>query len=111
MAFDSIRELLFNVVKHAGVSVARLTCTYSDRVLTLRAQDQGKGFNLEETLSGHRFGLLNTLRRVELIGGQVSITTQPAGGTEVLLMFPGCLQDFSRIFSGCSDGSYWPCGI
>ena len=26
-------------------------------------------------------------------------------------MFPGCLQDFSRMFSGCSDGSYWPCGI
>ena len=26
-------------------------------------------------------------------------------------MFPGCLQDFSRMFSGCSDGSYWPSGI
>ena len=26
-------------------------------------------------------------------------------------MFPGCLQDFSRMFSGCSDGSYWPGGI
>ena len=26
-------------------------------------------------------------------------------------MFPGCCQDFSRMFSGCSDGSYWPGGI
>ena len=26
-------------------------------------------------------------------------------------MFSGCLQDFSKMFSGCSDGSYWPCGI
>ena len=26
-------------------------------------------------------------------------------------MFPGYLQDFSRMFSGCSDGSYWPGGI
>ena len=26
-------------------------------------------------------------------------------------MFPGCLQDFSRMFSGCSDGSYWPGGF
>ena len=26
-------------------------------------------------------------------------------------MFPGCLQDFSRMFSGCSDGSYWSGGI
>ena len=26
-------------------------------------------------------------------------------------MFPGCLQDFSRMFSGCSDGSFWPGGI
>ena len=26
-------------------------------------------------------------------------------------MFPGCLQDFSRMFSGCSDGSSWPGGI
>ena len=26
-------------------------------------------------------------------------------------MLPGCLQDFSRMFSGCSDGSYRPGGI
>ena len=26
-------------------------------------------------------------------------------------MFPGCLQDFSRMFSGCSDGSCGPGGI
>ena len=26
-------------------------------------------------------------------------------------MFPGCLQDFSRMFSGCSVGSYVPGGI
>ena len=26
-------------------------------------------------------------------------------------MFPGCLQDFARMFSGCSDESYWPGGI
>ena len=23
-------------------------------------------------------------------------------------MFPGCLQDFSRMFSGCADGSCGP---
>ena len=23
-------------------------------------------------------------------------------------MFPGCLHDFSRMFLGCSGGSYWP---
>ena len=26
-------------------------------------------------------------------------------------MFAGCLQDFSRMFSECSAGSYWPGGI
>ena len=26
-------------------------------------------------------------------------------------MFPGCLQDISRMFSECSDGFYWPGGI
>ena len=26
-------------------------------------------------------------------------------------MFPGCLQDFARLFSGCSHGSYGPGGI
>ena len=29
----------------------------------------------------------------------------------VLLMFPGCLQDFSRMSSGCFDGSCGPGGI
>ncbi|MEC7984973.1 MAG: response regulator [Myxococcota bacterium] len=88
VAFDSIRELLFNVVKHAGVKEAIVQYGYMDNKLVIIVQDRGVGFDLATTLSGHRFGLLNTLRRVELLGGTVQIETQPNQGCYVSLEFP-----------------------
>ena len=50
--FDSIREFLFNVVKHAGVTSASVSSHVRGQKLILTVQDTGSGFDLEKTLSG-----------------------------------------------------------
>ena len=88
VAFDSIRELLFNVVKHAQVNHAYLECKATGNKVQFIVRDEGVGFNVNDTISNNRFGLLNTLRRVELVGGVVDIRTQPNKGCFTQLEFP-----------------------
>ena len=42
--FRAVQELLFNVVKHAGVKTAQVTLSRFDRGLVLQVTDQGRGF-------------------------------------------------------------------
>lgn len=88
VAFDSIRELLFNVVKHAQIDHAYLDSKIIGNKVQFIVRDEGIGFNVNDTISNNRFGLLNTLRRVELIGGIVEIQTKPYQGCLTLLEFP-----------------------
>ena len=88
VVFDSIRELLFNVVKHSEVSQAFLTYEIQDKLLCITVEDRGIGFNLNDTLSGHQFGLLYTIRRIQLIGGNINIETKENVGSKITIEFP-----------------------
>ncbi len=60
LIFQSVRELLFNVVKHAGVKQARVRISLlPDAQLAIRVSDQGKGFDIKKakTSDRTRFGL------------------------------------------------------
>jgi len=50
--FRSVQELLFNIVKHAGVKSARVVLSGSDNGLVLTVSDQGNGFNSDILDSG-----------------------------------------------------------
>ena len=89
LIFRLVRELLFNVVKHAGRSEARLVLKEAECRLYVIVEDDGAGFqpdNLEETSGG--FGLTNVRRRVERVGGSFDITSAPGEGTRVRLGVP-----------------------
>ena len=88
IAFDSVRELLFNIVKHAEVSEAELIVKCSESRFNIVVSDTGVGFDTERTLSRPQFGLQNTLRRIELIGGSVRISSEPGKGSSISLHFP-----------------------
>jgi signal transduction histidine kinase len=93
LLFESIRELLFNAVKHAEVSTARvhLQQTGADEVC-LRVQDEGAGFNadcLEPAGSpGSGFGLFSIRERIGLIGGRLHIDSSPGKGSCFTLTVP-----------------------
>lgn len=91
MVFRIVRELLFNVTKHAGVEKATVTATTTgDGMLSITVSDEGSGFDPEEALAhpGESFGLGSVLNRVEMLGGKCFIESRPGGGTEVRCVIP-----------------------
>jgi len=93
LLFQSLREMLFNVVKHAGVKSARME-VYKDEEnrFCVSVIDQGSGFNpetiWEKAQSGTGFGLLSIRERMELIGGSLQIDSTPGSGSCFSLSIP-----------------------
>lgn len=93
LLFETIRELLFNVVKHADTRNARIEMTRNDDRVRITVSDDGSGFDpsglwnrdIEEE-SG--FGLFNIRERFKLLGGTFEIDSSPGKGTVVILCLP-----------------------
>jgi two-component system, chemotaxis family, CheB/CheR fusion protein len=88
--FRAIRELLINVVKHSGVSTARLAARRVDNTLEVIVKDDGNGFEPARISAGPRggFGLTSVRERLSFIGGSVDVSSVPGDGTEVTLRAP-----------------------
>jgi len=92
LLFQATRELLFNVVKHAGVrSVSLHAARSNDRVLVTVA-DEGRGFDPAkldgDIAEADGFGLLHIRRRIDSIGGRMDIDSAPGRGSRFVLTAP-----------------------
>lgn len=91
LIFRAVRELLFNVVKHAAVLVADVALSQEERRLKVVVSDQGRGCDPQQFESYRKdggFGLMSVGERVELCGGQWHVETSPGQGMTVTLIFP-----------------------
>ncbi len=89
--FQAARELLLNVVNHAGVREAELSLERrTPGFLCMTVKDQGAGFDASKVIvrSPSGFGLFNIQQRLELLGGGVEIHSEPGGGCLVTLTAP-----------------------
>ena len=90
--FEAARELLFNVVKHAEVTEARVEIGRPDEDhLKLTVSDHGRGFDASLEGAPQRdggFGLISVRRHVELIGGHFEVESEPGGGTRIVIEVP-----------------------
>lgn len=68
-----VRELLFNVLKHADTQEAFLTMVVTDDIVRVIVQDHGRGWNVTPMggSAPHTFGLFSVQQRVELLGGRL----------------------------------------
>ncbi|MCE9614293.1 MAG: PAS domain S-box protein [Lentisphaerae bacterium] len=90
--FKATRELLFNVVKHAGVDRALVTvCTESNGV-RIQVEDEGRGFtrsaSLTETELGRGLGLFQIRERLRDVGGRMRVDSRPGVRTRITLTAP-----------------------
>lgn len=89
LLYQSVRELLLNVVKHARTDHAKVLMSFSeDETLTLSVQDHGLGFDvglLRAKPGGQHFGLLSVLERMEAMGGSFEADSGPGRGTTITL--------------------------
>ncbi len=92
LLFQAIRELLLNVVKHAGVQEARVLLRHADDdAMILRVEDAGQGFDPAVVAPGAKkssFGLSSLHERLEVAGAQVNIHSAPGNGTRVQITVP-----------------------
>jgi PAS domain S-box-containing protein len=92
LLYQSVRELLFNVVKHAKVKTAQVCVDRSPAGIKITVADRGRGFQLGKLRAhGAReggFGLFSIRERLELLGGGLEIKSAPGKGSEFTLQVP-----------------------
>jgi signal transduction histidine kinase len=82
-----VRELLLNVVKHAGVGTAEVVIARTRAGVQLSVSDGGRGFaGGIDSVRG--FGLHHVEERLASVGGQIAIESSPGSGTRVELSVP-----------------------
>lgn len=82
---SSVREVVSNVIKHAGAKTLVVTMTVADGALTLAMADDGAGTGTRAAVSGH--GLGNIATRLAEIGGSCAASAG-SGGFKVMLRMP-----------------------
>jgi signal transduction histidine kinase len=118
LLFRSVRELLINVVKHAGATAARVSIRGYDGGVRITVADDGHGIVISEPGNGAAdgadtdgartgFGLFSMRTRLEEIGGKVEISSVPDTGTRVTLSAP---IDTSSSRGGSNHGDKNPAG-
>lgn len=90
VVYNAVRELLFNVVKHARATESDVTLNAHDGHLQITVRDNGTGFRVDPAASGpcSGFGLFSIQERVNLLGGSLDTHTVPGSGTTVRLTLP-----------------------
>ncbi len=90
MLWKSARELLHNVVKHAGAGRVAMTLEAGDGEVVLTVSDDGSGFDVDlaRRQAGNRFGLFSIEERLRQLGGQMRVETGVGRGTRVILAAP-----------------------
>jgi len=92
MIYQSIRELLNNVVKHAQSSRVDLSIEQTETGIEAIVADDGKGFKIPEdgfhATSREGYGLFNILQRITNFGGNMKITSRPGDGARVVITMP-----------------------
>lgn len=94
MAYQSARELLNNVRKHAGARSVAIRLRAEAGQVHLTVRDDGQGFDPEgtEAIVPHPatggFGLFSLRERLRSVGGALTVSARPGQGCRVDLTFP-----------------------
>jgi CheY-like chemotaxis protein len=87
--FHAVRELLFNIVKHAKVKQAEVHVTSADQRISIEVRDAGVGF--DPSIAGDKAGALglHSIReRLRLFGGELEMIATPGKGARAILHAP-----------------------
>lgn len=97
LIFQAVRELLFNVIKHAHTLEALVRLEVIDkldheRMYRIDVIDDGVGFNADAVFNSEATprgrGLLYIQQRVMLIRGRLEVKTTPGQGSQMTILVP-----------------------
>jgi two-component system, NarL family, sensor kinase len=83
-----IQESLTNIIKYADAHAAKISIEELKDKICIEIKDNGKGFNVKETLNSNQaFGLHNIIERSRVIGGKATIKSS-GEGTVITISVP-----------------------
>jgi signal transduction histidine kinase len=108
LLFQSVRELLFNVIKHAQTDVALVTLDATQTgELRVVVEDSGVGFDAAGLVARDsnttRFGIFSVSERMQALGGRIELESSPSRGTRASMIVPYWLSDDKKIARTHSD--------
>jgi signal transduction histidine kinase len=83
-----VKETLHNVVKHADATEVWLRLRLEAGTITLTIEDNGRGFQTDDTPVPDANGLGNLNRRAGEIGGRCEQRSEPGKGTTITFIVP-----------------------
>ncbi len=87
-----VQEALTNVAKHAEAKKVSVLLEVRDSSVVAIVEDDGKGFGIKQdsdlTSVKNQLGLYGMYERAELIGGSITIESQPGMGTTIFVEVP-----------------------
>jgi two-component system, NarL family, sensor histidine kinase DegS len=88
-----IQEILNNIKKHSKAKYVDLRINYIKDYIYIYIQDDGIGFNVQETLintkqKGNRYGLLGIFERVKQLRGKIEVKSSKGEGTIYKIRLP-----------------------
>ena len=88
--FRILQEAVNNIIRHSAATEIGIALSYKKECVQLQIRDNGKGFNLDETLSGvtHINGLYNMQHRAKIIDGEFTIESVKGRGTIISVTTP-----------------------
>jgi signal transduction histidine kinase len=84
--FRVAQEALTNVVKHSQATSAHVELRGDAKAVGLQISDTGHGF--DTNLKNEGIGLLGMRERLRLVGGRLSVTSEPMRGTVLFAEIP-----------------------
>ncbi|MDH3227183.1 MAG: ATP-binding protein [Thermoleophilia bacterium] len=86
-----LNESVANIIRHSEADSVEIVIAEDGDEIQIMVSDDGRGFverDVSERLSHGHLGLLSLRQRVEVAGGQLTITSAPGEGTELVARLP-----------------------
>jgi signal transduction histidine kinase len=89
IVFRLFQEIINNIIQHSKATEIVVTLDKFEGALRLNIQDNGVGFNVEETLKRKNgMGLYNIKKRAAIINGTAIITSVIGAGSDITIIVP-----------------------
>lgn len=90
--YRAARELIMNIVKHAGARTAEVAIERDEAKIRIRVTDDGNGFDVSpdgfHATNEGGFGLFNIQERLARLGGSLTVRSSPGRGTNAIIEAP-----------------------
>ncbi|MEJ7559567.1 MAG: PAS domain-containing sensor histidine kinase [Pedobacter sp.] len=90
-----IQELATNLVKHADATKASLKLGISEKSISVRVEDNGKGFNTSNIKEDDGIGIQSIKTKLHLLKGELEIDSTPGKGTIVSIRLPSKVSELN----------------